>query len=74
MPLCEFNFNDIGLAMIILYLEEKKVEARTWLFGIIENLIQHFSLNYKILPLGKEVEDIPLYILRSEGVRDISTQ
>lgn len=73
MPLAEFQFNDIGLAMIILYKERKVVEARMWLFSLIENLTLHFSLDYNVLPLNNEIKDIPNCILTSTKELELGT-
>ena len=57
-PLCEFNYNDIGLALTVLKLAKKDIDARLWLNNIMDFLIIHYKLGYELLPLGSDLDNI----------------
>lgn len=65
-PVCEFNYTDIGLALTILTLAKCRSEAAQWLCDITYFLVTHYSLGYKILPLGKDMCEILEKILIQE--------
>ena len=57
-PLCEFHYNDIGIALTVLHLAEMDDEARMWLFNLMDFLTSHYSFGYELLSLGGKMEDI----------------
>lgn len=57
-PLCEFHYNDIGLALTVLYLAKMHVEARIWLFNLMDFITSHYGLGYELLSLDAKIEDI----------------
>jgi hypothetical protein len=57
-PLCEFNYNDIGLALYVLTELNYKMEARDWLFQLMQSVILNFNLGYEQLPLDKPLANV----------------
>ena len=57
-PLCEFNCNDIGWALYVLTKLDYELEARNWLFELMEFLVTQFNFGYRLLPLDKPLTKI----------------
>lgn len=73
-PMCEFNYNDIGLALTVLRLGLEEEEAKEWMFGLADFLISHYRSGYELLPLGEPTERMFEAILRKrQAANDIKS-
>ena len=73
-PLCEFNYNDLGLVLTSLHLRGKDELAEKWLVDIADFVIVQSLTGHRLLPLGENVERSTEFWLASENVKECTAQ
>jgi hypothetical protein len=66
-PLCESNYNDIGLALCVLYLTHHNVEARLWLYNLVDFLVFHYTQGYSTVPLEAETQEVYGFLFKRDS-------
>ena len=62
-PLCEFNYNDLGITLTVLHLSDRTEFAKEWLLDIADFIIVQSVTGHKLLPLGSEINDITEFLI-----------
>ena len=56
-PLCEFNYNDLGIVLALLHLSARSELAKKWLLDIASFIIVQSLTGHRLLPLGERIEN-----------------
>jgi len=67
-PLCEFNYNDTGITLAVLYLSGKKELAKKWLLDIADFIIVQSLTGHRLMPLGEGIEKVTEFIISTPFV------
>jgi hypothetical protein len=62
-PLCESNFNDLGLALTVLYMSGSHELAKKWLIDITDFIIVQSLTGHRLLPLGEKIENATDFLI-----------
>jgi hypothetical protein len=71
-PLCEFNYNDLGLVLTSLHLRGKDELAEKWLVDIADFVIVQSLTGHRLLPLGENVERSTEFLMSTPFVENDS--